>query len=448
VTARTAALDILGAARERQGFVGDLLDGALADSPLSPPDRRFLTQLAFGVSRRHETLDALVAPCVQRPLANVEPVLLDILRLGAYQLVFLTQVPARAAVHESVELAAYAGKVGAKGFVNGVLRRVAELVTDDFTESPAADAVPVDGGRYRGLTRPLLPDPRAYPAAYLAEAFSWPDWLARRWLDRHGPAECFRLAAWFQSPPPTWLRVNELRTTRADYAVQLAAVNVGSEPGDHPQSLRLTDGVAIRTLPGYAEGEFAVQDHSSMLVASALGVKPGMRVLDLCAAPGGKATHLAELMRDRGKVVACDTDAARLATVAELAKRLGLTCVETVALSDGSDAPAGPFDAALVDAPCSNTGVLGRRPEVRRRLQPREFPHLIRLQLRLLRTAIDRVKPGGAVVYSTCSIEPDENRGVVDSVIRSDSTLTLEADHTAIPGLPSDGGYWARLRKG
>ena len=448
MTARTLALDLLGAARTRQGFVGDLLDDAMADCPLSPQDRRLLTQLVFGVSRRHGTLDALIAPFCQRPLANVEPVLLDVLRLGAYQLVFLTQVPAHAAVHESVELALHAGKPGAKGFVNGVLRRVAEVVTGDFTAVPAADAVPVDGGRYRRLARALLPDPRREPAGYLVEAFSWPLWLARRWLDRFGPDECLRLAFWFQAPPPTWLRVNATKMPRSDYALHLAAQNIDAEAGDHPQALRLLDGVPIHALPGYASGDFAVQDHSSMLVASAVGVRPGMRVLDLCAAPGGKTTHLAELMQDRGAVVACDIDAERLSTVTTLAARLGLTCVETALMADGTDAPPGPFDAALVDAPCSNTGVLGRRPEVRRRLQPNEFDHLVRLQTRLLLTAANRVKPGGAVVYSTCSIEPGENRGVVETALRGDAKLTLEADHTAVPGRPSDGGYWARLRKG
>ena len=446
-TARSLALDLLGAARERQGFVGDLLDDALADSELTPQDRRFVTHLVFGVSRRHGTLDTLLAPFCQRPLHNVEPVLLDILRLGAYQLVFLTQVPAHAAVHESVELAVHAGKPGAKGFVNGVLRRIAETVTNDFSQYAAADAVPIDGNRYRKLTRAILPDPRRETADYLVEAFSWPGWLARRWLDRFGGDECFRLAFYFQTPPPTWLRVNPQKMPRSDYALLLAAVAIDSENGDHPQALRLLDSVPIRALPGYAEGEFAVQDHSSMLVASALNVRPGMRVLDLCAAPGGKTTHLAELMQDRGTIVACDIDADRLATVTTLAARLGLTCIETVLLADGTDAPAGPFDAALVDAPCSNTGVLGRRPEVRRRLQPNEFEHLIRLQTRLLRTALDRVKPGGAVVYSTCSIEYDENRGLVNAVLQADPTLALDADHIAIPGRPSDGGYWARLRK-
>jgi 16S rRNA (cytosine967-C5)-methyltransferase len=193
---------------------------------------------------------------------------------------------------------------------------------------------------------------------------------------------------------------------------------------------------------------FAVQDHSSMLVASALDPQPGWTVLDLCAAPGGKTTHLAELMRNTGRIVACDIVAKRLETVTSLCQRMGVSIVETATLKDGTDAPVGPFDAALVDVPCSNTGVLGRRPEVRWRLDPAEFPHLIRLQQRLLEVALDRVKPGGVVVYSTCSIEPDENGGVVRAVLHRTPGLTLEAEHTAIPGTPSDGGYWARLRKG
>jgi 16S rRNA (cytosine967-C5)-methyltransferase len=170
-------------------------------------------------------------------------------------------------------------------------------------------------------------------------------------------------------------------------------------------------------------------------------------VLDLCAAPGGKTTHLAELMDNRGKVTACDIDQKRLDTVTSLCQRLGIKGVETVLLKENGEPPAGPFDAALVDVPCSNTGVLGRRPEVRWRIKPTEFEHLIRLQTRLLLQAVERVRPGGAVVYSTCSIEPDENVGVVKAVRRAIKGLTMEAEHTSVPGRPSDGGYWARLRK-
>ena len=470
ITARQVAADVLHRSRSRDGFVAELIEDALANparkgggsiapgalapaalaggvrQELSAQDRRFLTQLVFGVIRRSGTLDALLKPFIQIPLHAVQPRVWDVLRLGAFQLTFLTHVPKHAAVYETVELAPYIGAPKAKGFINGVMRRVAELVTDEFTEKAGSDAVPVDH-RYRKLARPVLPNPASDPAGYLAAAFSLPPWLADRWLGRYAPDECTRLGFWFNAPPPLWIRVNKLHASRESYRIQLAAQMIDAEPGTHPQSLRFPEHHPIRDLPGYADGDFAVQDHSSMLVASALDVKPGMHVLDLCAAPGGKTTHLMELMNNRGQVTACDIDAKRLETVTTLCQRMRVQGVETVVLKDDGVPPAHEYDAALVDVPCSNTGVLGRRPEVRWRLKPNEFEYLIRLQTRLLIEALSRVKPGGAAVYSTCSIEPDENEGVVKAVCRGMRGVTLEAEHHAIPGRPSDGGYWARLRK-
>ena len=490
-TARQVAADVLHRSRSRDGFVAELIDDALATANLSPQDRRFVTQLVFGVTRRAGTLDALLKPFIQLPLHAVQPRVWDLLRLGAFQLTFLTHVPKHAAVNETVELAPYVGamKAKGKGFVNSIMRRVSELVTDEFTEKAGADAVafaweeplpptpsPKKGGgarqaedavassvlspsllrggvgerffgRYRRLARPVLPDPGADPAGYFAAAFSFPPWLASRWLERYGPDECTRLGFWFNAPPPLWVRVNKLRASRESYRIALAARMIDAEPGGHPQSLRFPEHHAVRDLPGYADGDFAVQDHSSMLVASALGVQPGMHVLDVCAAPGGKTTHLMELMDNRGRVTACDIDAKRLGTVTSLCQRLRINGVETMLLKADGELPAGEFDAALVDVPCSNTGVLGRRPEVRWRLKPNEFEHLIRLQTRLLIGACERVKPGGAVVYSTCSIEPDENEGVAQAVCRGMRAMSLEAEHRAAPGRPADGGYWARLRK-
>ena len=446
-TARQVAADVLHRSRSRDAFAAELIDDALATAKLSPQDRRFLTQLVFGVIRRRGTLDAILRPFIKIPIHAVEPRVWDVLHLGAFQLVFLTHIPKHAAVNETVELATHIGSPRAKGFVNGVMRRVAELVTDEFTKRPGPDAVPFDDRRYRKLVRPVLPHPATQPDAYFASAFSLPKWLADRWLGRYGPGEATRLGFWFNAPPPLWIRVNKLHADRETYRLRLAAALIDAEPGEHPQSLRLPDPPAIRDLPGYDTGDFTVQDHSSMLVASALGVQPGMHVLDLCSAPGGKTTHLAELMDNRGRVTACDIDLKRLETVTSLARRLGVKGVEPVLLAENQDPPAGPFDAALVDVPCSNTGVLGRRPEVRWRLKPNEFEYLVRLQTRLLIQAAERVKPGGAVVYSTCSIEPDENATVVKAVLRGMRGLKLEAEHESVPGKPSDGGYWARLRK-
>jgi 16S rRNA (cytosine967-C5)-methyltransferase len=302
-------------------------------------------------------------------------------------------------------------------------------------------------GVYRRLTRAVLPNPIASPGEYFATGFSLPKWLADRWLERYGPEECTRLGFWFNAPPPLWIRVNKLHNKRETYRLRLAAQLIDVEPGQHPQSLRFPEHHPIRDLPGYDEGDFTVQDHSAMLVASALAPQPGMHILDLCAAPGGKTAHLAELMDNRGRITACDIDAKRLETVTALCQRLGLKGIETVVMKEKGDPPPGPFDAALVDVPCSNTGVLGRRPEVRWRLKPNEFEYLIRLQTRLLIQAIERVKPGGAVVYSTCSIEPDENERLVKGVCKAMRGVSLETDHHAIPGQPADGGYWARLRK-
>jgi 16S rRNA (cytosine967-C5)-methyltransferase len=437
--ARVAAATVLRRSRQRDAFVAELIDDATGH--LSPQDRRFVVQLVMGVVRRTATLDALVAPFLTRPFDELHPDTLDLLRLGVFQLVFLTQVPRHSAVDETVELAPPV----VKKFVNAILRKVSDAVTDESTGEMGPATVPVNAN-FRKLARPLLPDPARDLPAYLATAFSWPRWLADRWLHQHGPDECVRLGFWFNAPPPLWIRVNTSKLTRNEYLAKLAAANIASEPGEHPQAVKLTDGARIPDLPGFATGEFAVQDHSSMLVASAVAPKPGWQVLDLCAAPGGKTTHLAELMHHSGRIVACDIIAKRLDSVTDLCKRMGVRIVEPRVLADGTDAPAGPFDAVLADVPCSNTGVLGRRPEVRWRIQPHEFAHLIRLQTMLLKTAISRVKPGGVVVYSTCSIDPDENGGVVRAVLDETPGWKLEAEHTSIPGRPSDGGYWARLR--
>jgi 16S rRNA (cytosine967-C5)-methyltransferase len=211
--------------------------------------------------------------------------------------------------------------------------------------------------------------------------------------------------------------------------------------------VRLLESASIRDLPGYEQGWFSVQDETAQLVAPALQPQPGGRYLDLCAAPGGKSTHLAELMQERGEVVACDGDPERLKTVADLARRLGLVTVRTHPVDEDHPLPAGPFDGVLVDVPCSNTGVLGRRPEVRWRLRPEEFNYLIPLQQRLLGLALERVKPGGVVVYSTCSIEPEENQELVRRMLKDQTAFTLEEEQESRPGQPADGGYWARLRR-
>jgi len=448
-TARSLALQILIESHRRDAFAQELLDKRLSETALSAPDRRLVTQLVYGVLRRRGTLDALLRPRVSRLPHQVEPRLWEALRLGAYQLTLLTHIPAHAAIHETVELAATFNRAGAKGFLNAVLRSLVPLMTDEFTSEPAADALPWEKGVYRKLTAPALPEPALNPAEYLAAGFSFPRWLAARWMERYGWEECLRLGFWFAGSASLWLRCNTLRTDRTSCLAALIQAGIAAEPGQHSQAIRLIEPVAVRELPGYDKGWFAVQDESAMRVASALAPIPGSRVLDVCSAPGGKTTHLAELMQNQGQIVACDVDDRRLQTVRELCSRLGITVVETHRLhpEQNEDLPAGPFDAILVDVPCSNTGVLGRRPEVRWRLRAADFRRLVPLQTKLLIQAVERLKPGGMIVYSTCSIEPEENQQVVRAVLQASTDLTLEAEEEQTPGRPADGGYWAKLRR-
>jgi 16S rRNA (cytosine967-C5)-methyltransferase len=445
-TSRSLALQVLLDCRQHDAFVQEILDRRLAQTSLSGSDRRLATHLAYGVLRRRGTLMALLRPFVNRQPHQVEAWLWDALCLGASQLLLLTHIPPHAALHETVELASAFGRPGAKGFLNGVLRAVARLVTPDVVTQPAADALPLEHGEYRRLARPVLPDPGTHPVEYLADGFGLPEWLARRWMSRYPADECSRLGFWFAGPAPLTLRCNPLRTNRAALLEALARAGVAAEPGEHPLAIRLRDTAAVAELPGYDAGWFTVQDESAMRAAAAVAPSPGDHLLDLCAAPGGKTTLLAELMRDQGRVVACDVKEPRLETVRQLARRLGLTCVETCLFRDGAEVPEGPFDAALVDVPCSNTGVLGRRPEARWRLRPVDLTELAALQTRLLGTALARVRSGGAVVYSTCSVEPEENQQVVRAVLASRPDVWLEVEEEASPGRPADGGYWARLR--
>jgi 16S rRNA (cytosine967-C5)-methyltransferase len=435
--------------RDGNAFIQEVLEAALSHTLLSPADRRLATLLAYGVLRRRGTLDALLRPFINRPLHQVEPWLWEALRLGTYQLALMTHIPPHAAIHETVELAAAFGRPGAKGFLNGILRAVTRLLTDEGLSAPAADALPLEGGQYRRLTRPALPEPGTHAVEYLAAAFSLPRWLVERWLGRYGWEECVRLGFWFAGPAPVWLRCNPLRIERAALLEAFAQAGITAVPGEYPQAVRLADSASIRDLPGYDQGWFAVQDESAMRVAAALAPPPVSQVLDLCAAPGGKTTHLAEYMGNQGRIIACDVDDRRLQTLADLSARLGITIIETCRLHPerNEEPPPGPFDAVLVDVPCSNTGVLGRRPEVHWRLRPTEFRHLVPLQTKLLLQAGERVRPGGVVVYSTCSIEPEENGQVVRAVLRGLPELVLEAAEEQVPGQPADGGYWALLRR-
>ena len=392
--ARTAAYHVV-----RAVLRGDDLPRALAGlrDPLADDrDRALVTELAVGTFRWLAALDHVVERAADRPLARIDDEVLTVLRLGAYQLLHLDRVPPAAAVDESVRLARRIGKSSAAGFVNAVLRRIAAT-----RGKPALPPPPSEAGN------------RDSRLEYLSVTGSHPRWLAERWLDRHGLPAVADWVRFNNAAPPLTLRANRLRTTREELGRRLAEHDVRTEPTRFARDgLTVLAGNPYRT-PVASRGLFLAQDEASQLVAEMVGGLPGERVLDACAAPGGKTTAIAGAMGRSGLLVAGDLRPARLRLLRGALADMGAAAA-VVRLDMRRGVPFGPvFDRVLVDAPCSGLGVLRRDPEIRWRRGPGDLPRFAREQLSMVGHAAGAVRPGGVLVYATCSSEPDENEEVV-----------------------------------
>ncbi|MFN9271258.1 MAG: 16S rRNA (cytosine(967)-C(5))-methyltransferase RsmB [Planctomycetaceae bacterium] len=439
-SARRLAHQVLERAVDRTIPPSRRLEELLGRSTLSPGDRGWATQMVHGVLRRQPTLDLVLKKYLQRPLGQVEGGALNWLRLATYELLFVPSTPSYAVLNETVNAAKQAGQPRWAGFLNGVLRSLTRDLTEEYQGWPAANTVPDDEGRYRLLKQSPFPDPVANPADYLAAAFSLPAWLVGRWTRRFSSEDLRSFGFWFNAPPRLSLRTNTLRTTRDALLEALRERGVAAQPGQQPEAIVLERTTRVTELPGFADGWFAVQDESAMAAARLLAPRPGERVLDLCAAPGGKTTHLAQLMENQGEIVAVDVDIPRLSRVTEACRRLGLGIVRCELLGrEAEELPVVGLDAILLDVPCSNTGVLGKRPEVRWRLQTRDLHELAKIQSRLLRMALRGVRPGGRVVYSTCSLEPEENEELVRRVVQEQGGFQIVRSQLHLPGRPGDG---------
>ncbi len=414
------------------------LEPALLLHGLDRRDRDLAVELARGVERMRLTLDFVAERYVTTGLPK-RPSTRAALRMGIYQLLYLARVPIRAAVHESVELVDKE-----RGFVNAVLRRIAAAIREPDQVDAAKPTELLHGaeGRVLRFERPELPDPIDRPAAYHAIRHGLPAFVVERWARQHGIDAAIATAAASSRPPIVALRVHAPRANRTALAERLATEGVTTAPADHDAVLLWTGGGSPFESGAFRDGWFVAQDPTALRAVEAVGAQPGETVIDLCAAPGTKTTFLAAAVAPNGRVLAHDADAGRTGRIVENVARLGLRDVVTL-VPDKADLPIA--DRALVDVPCSNTGVLARRPEVRRRLRPETFAGLARIQGELLRFAIAHVRPGGTVVYSTCSIEPEENEAVVAAtlgegceLVTQQCTLPVERQH--------DGGYHAVLR--
>jgi 16S rRNA (cytosine967-C5)-methyltransferase len=446
---------VLQQRRAEGEFIEDLLQSALAGAALSPADRGLCQEITYGVVRWQAALDWLIAQKTHG--REQKPGLQDLLRLGLYQIFWLDRVPDHAAVNETVELAKQNGFGAQAGFVNAVLRGC--LREQDEIKKLLA-----------GLksSRPAL-------------GWSHPEWLVARWQKRWGAEKTAALLEWNNTPPKTFARVNTLKThIRSGELCEPQTLPAemgrhGTPPSEDEQAAALIEKwrdenveydfvrrdwfgenlvfelkshPLLSVLESFQQGWFYIQDPGTLLAPALLGAQPGETILDFCAAPGGKTTFLAQLMNNRGRIVAQDVSEERLELIRENCARLGVTCVEPVLPSTLNPQPSTGFDRILVDAPCSNTGVMRRRVDLRWRIQPKEIERLRAGQLDLLHRAAAQVKPGGVLVYSTCSLEPEENSGMVGEFLGSHAGFKLESERELLPFADYvDGAYAAQLKR-
>lgn len=370
-------------------------DGAYANRVLhalflrtNPPSshRSDATDWVYGTLRHRTRIDHYLSQLLKNPLEQLKPAIRNLLRLAVYQLDIAADPP-YAVVDQAVRLAKVYGHEGVARLVNGVLRSF-------LRESTKLD----------------MPSFETNPMLHMVIAHSHPEWLVRSWMDALGVDRTHALVALNNTPAPLYLRVNPLRTKRQQIMDELTAAEIPCEESVVlPEAIRLLRGTALESFRPLVEGDALIQDLGAMLISHLLNPKSGETIVDLCAAPGGKTTHLAELMLNQGKIWAIDQYAEKSKRIKESAERLGLTIIESITHDGREFRPEKPADAVLLDAPCSGTGVIRRRPDLRWRRQPTDLQELVELQRGLLSSAAEMIRPGGRLVYSTCSLQTQEN---------------------------------------
>ncbi len=447
----TSARDLaVLALRDRGGNVSAHLERLLAREA-SGPQRALAEELTLGSIKRRLTLEAVLRAFLAQPGRKLPGALNEILYVALYQLLFLDRIPDFAAVNEAVEQAGRFHHRRQAGLVNGILRTVLRAL-GPLEEGPpplARDVIPVSPSSFRRLEQPVFADPAVRPEEYLAGAASLPVELARRWVRRFGLERTAELGLHANSRPSMILRTNRLRSDRQTVLDQLSAAGVAARPHANGLSVVLDRGVNLGALDVFVRGLVQPQDATATAVCLRAAPAAGAAVLDFCAAPGTKTTHLAELMDNRGTVVAVDVSEDKLQRIIANTVRLGIDIVKTVLADKVASLPPASFDLVLADVPCSNTGVLARRAEARWHFSEHALGQLARDQRVLIALAASFVRPGGRLVYSTCSIEGEEDDQVAAHLTRVNPKMRLVDQELTLPGGADnpdawhDGGYVA-----
>jgi 16S rRNA (cytosine967-C5)-methyltransferase len=437
---RGAALDILTRVEKDSGYSNLLVDSYIETGGFDGRDAAFLTTLVYGVLENMICLDFFISHFAKRGINSIKPPLRNILRLGAYQLIFLDKVPASAAVSESVKLTKSAGMGYASGFVNAVLRQI----------SRSLDSLP-------------YPDKEHDLKRYLHVRYSCPQWLLNKWINEYGIENTIGILKGIETKPRDVIRVNTLKTTAKELIRRLADEGITAKEADFPPNALEVDRLPdLKHSPAFCEGLFTVQNTASQICCAAAGAKPGDTVIDMCSAPGGKSFTLAFDMQNTGSIAALELYENRLRLIDEGARRLSIDIIKTER-NDASkhNSALGEADIVLCDVPCSGLGVIGRKPEIRYK-KPGEFDGLPDLQYSIICEGASHVKTGGRLVYSTCTLSRAENDGVVKRFLQNNtrfypslppeiSRLAGDSDGTGITLFPhvshSDGFYIAVFTK-
>ncbi len=426
-TIRHHAVDILNTVAGGQAFAGDLLDACLDELNLSATaDGRLLTHLVYGVLRHQGHLDWILIKLYRGHYAKMEESVKNILRTGLYQLKFSDRLPAFAVVDEAVKIAKKIAPA-ADGLINAVLRSY-----------------------LRNTDKIAFPAPEKNPTEYIAAFYSHPLWLVKSWLSIFGQDETIALCRENNELPPLTLRANTLKISRSALQEKLAAEDFSCEPTRlAPDGLNLTEAPRpVQKTVFFKEGLLRLQDEAAQLVSHLVQPESGANVLDACAGSGGKTTHLAALMQNRGRIVALDRDADKIAQLKKDALRMGVSIVDAQTADLGKPLPSAfskQFDHVLVDAPCSGTGTLRRNPEIKWRLKTTDIPAFSKSQQIILSHAADAVKKGGHLIYCTCSLLAAENDDVVRQFLADRTDFTVEPPAKSISGLPTDSRGFLRI---
>lgn len=454
-SARAIAVEVLNRCDPTENYAGPFLDAIQHETD----QRQRATDLVFGTLRNRRAIDRIIATFSGRPVKRIQHKLLNIIRVGTYELIYCPSSEQYAIVNEAVLNTKAIGSAKQAGFVNAVLRQITRhinnrqvMLAESYVDRTLPQT-PVTGCQF---DTSFLPDHQTRTAEYLSVVFSLPEWLVAGWLAEFGEESTRRICFASNRRPSIYLRPNPLKTTIETLVKKLRDTGVDLEVNAEDSMIRIISPQAVSKLPGFAEGEFSVQDISAAQPIRILNPQPDWTILDLCAAPGTKTTQLAEATGDSAKIIATDIDNKRLEMVRENIARLDIKSVDIVQYEELLNSHS-RFDCILLDVPCSNTGVLAKRIEVRYRIEPEVVRELAGLQRKLLRTAAEMLKSGGKICYSTCSIQKIENSVVVEAFLKENQNFTLESEQLTLPRTEGfrhkascgdhDGGYVAILTK-